>query len=316
MELKITYLPQANIDKQKWDRCIETAGNGLIYAWSFYLDAMSKNWDALIMNDYEAVMPLTWNKKYGIYYLYQPAFTQQSGIFGNLPFTEYVTEIFLKKALEQFPFAEINLNFANEYKSPAAKRCNLILPLNNSLTEIEKCFKNDLKKNIKKANRNNLVYSSSGKIENAIELYKSTYSTRLSTSEKDYENFLQLCFLLKKKGQILVRKVNSGNDQLLAIAIFLKDKKRIYNIMSTTLPEGRNLEANHFLLYELIKEFSGQNLILDFEGSQIPSIRFFYKKFGAIEQPYPFVRINKLKPWQRLIKNLKDHIKFLKKKLA
>ena len=173
-----------------------------------------------------------------------------------------------------------------------------------------------MKKNIKKANRNNLVYSSSDKIESAIELYKNTYSQRLSASEKDYGNFLHLCFLLKKKEQILIRKVNSTNDQLLATAIFLKDKKRIYNIISTTLPDGRKLEANHFLLYELIKEFSGQNLILDFEGSEIPSIRSFYKKFGAIEQPYPFVKINKLKPWQRLIKKWNDQYKLSKKKLA
>ena len=138
MKLKISYLQQVNIDKQKWDRCIETATNGLIYAFSFYLDAMSENWDALIMNDYEAVMPLTWNKKYGIYYLRLPAFTQQSGIFGNLLFTENVTEMFLNKALEQFPFAEINLNFGNEHKNPVVKKCNLILPLHNSFIETEK----------------------------------------------------------------------------------------------------------------------------------------------------------------------------------
>ncbi|HSQ44739.1 MAG TPA: hypothetical protein VLM16_07060, partial [Ginsengibacter sp.] len=82
--MKISYLPQANIDKQKWDRCIDAAPNGLIYAYSFYLDAMSKNWDALILNDYEIVMPLTWNKKYGVYYLYQPFFTKALGIFGNI----------------------------------------------------------------------------------------------------------------------------------------------------------------------------------------------------------------------------------------
>ena len=313
--MKISYLPQANIDKQKWDHCIDTAANGLIYAYSFYLDAMSKNWDALIVNDYEMVMPLTWNKKYGISYLRQPFFIQQSGIFGNSSFTEDVTKQFIKQALNLFPFAEINLNFANEYNSSGATKCNLILPLDNTIAEIEKHFKNDLIKNIKKANKNNLIYRPSEEIKTAIESYKNTYSERFYIPQKAYEDFFQLCLLLKKKKQLLVRKVNSKDEKLLAIAIFLKDKKRVYNIMSTTFPEGRSLEANHFLLYELIKEFSGQNLILDFEGSEIQSINFFYRKFGAIEQPYPFVRINNLNTLQRFFKNLSDQYKFSKKKI-
>ena len=83
MSSRIFYLEQENIDKQKWDDCIDKAGNGLIYAYSFYLDCMSKHWGALILGDYEAVMPLTWNKKYGICYLYQPFFAAHLGIFGN-----------------------------------------------------------------------------------------------------------------------------------------------------------------------------------------------------------------------------------------
>jgi hypothetical protein len=77
----IQYLSNQQIDKTKWDHCIDNAGNGLIYAYSFYLDNMAKNWDALVLNDYEAVMPLTWNKKYGIHYLYQPFFDGSIGSF-------------------------------------------------------------------------------------------------------------------------------------------------------------------------------------------------------------------------------------------
>ena len=54
----------------KWDACIEKAPNGMVYAFSYYLNSMAKNWDALVLNDYDAVMPLTWNKKYGMQYLY------------------------------------------------------------------------------------------------------------------------------------------------------------------------------------------------------------------------------------------------------
>ena len=81
--MAIRYLPYNDIDKKKWDACIAAADNGLVYAGSMYLDAMAQNWDALILDDYKAVMPLTWKKKYSIHYLYQPFFTSCLGVFGK-----------------------------------------------------------------------------------------------------------------------------------------------------------------------------------------------------------------------------------------
>ncbi|MGZ8510263.1 MAG: hypothetical protein ACXWWA_07800, partial [Chitinophagaceae bacterium] len=79
----IRFVPYKEIDLTKWDNCISTASNGLIYGYSYYLDHMAKQWDALVLDDYEAVMPLTWNRKYGIAYLYQPFLTAQLGVFGQ-----------------------------------------------------------------------------------------------------------------------------------------------------------------------------------------------------------------------------------------
>jgi hypothetical protein len=58
-DFQIQYLSHKNIDKIKWDAVIASSSNRLIYGYSFYLDHMAKQWDALILNDYEAVMPLT-----------------------------------------------------------------------------------------------------------------------------------------------------------------------------------------------------------------------------------------------------------------
>ena len=78
----IRYCRRCDIDTIKWDKCIEESDNSLIYAQSFYLDRMVVKWDALVLNDYEAVMPLMWNRKYGFYYLYQPYFIHSLGVFG------------------------------------------------------------------------------------------------------------------------------------------------------------------------------------------------------------------------------------------
>src|SRR5579863_4442036 len=115
-DFEIRYLTHDQIDPAKWDACISASPNGLIYAQSFYLDAMASHWDALILNEYETIMPLTWNKKYGISYLYQPAFTASLGIFGkNL--TESLVENFIHAIPRKFKIVEIALNAGNIFNS-------------------------------------------------------------------------------------------------------------------------------------------------------------------------------------------------------
>ena len=309
--MSITYVRHADIDKEKWNRCIDNAVNGLIYGYSYYLDIMSANWNALVINDYEIVMPLTWNKKFGINYLRQPAFTQQLGIFAPSFITDDVTKEFLKKAMEAFSFAEINLNYGNEYKQAPAVWRNSVLLLNRPFIEIEKDFRKDF---VKKIMHNNLLYDADDKVGNVISSFIKNYSNRIHASPQDYKNLLRLYQLLKEKEQLFIRKVTAPDGQLLSIAIFLKDKRRIYYVMSITLPEGRKKESNYFLLYHVIKEFSYQNLIFDFEGSAIASIQLFFKKFGAIEESFPVVRINHLPFFIKSVKQIYDRFKFGKKR--
>ena len=68
-------------------------------------------------------------------------------------------------------------------------------------------------------------------------------------------------------------------------------------------PDGKTIGASHALIDAFIKDHAGQDLILDFEGSDIRNLAFFYSSFGATEELYPALKINKL-PW---------YIKLLKK---
>ena len=61
---KIVPIPSEKIDREKWDACVSNSHNPLIYARSFYLDHISDNWSGLVLNDYEAVMPICWRKKF------------------------------------------------------------------------------------------------------------------------------------------------------------------------------------------------------------------------------------------------------------
>ncbi len=292
-DLSIQFVEHKAIDKQLWDTKINAAVNGLIYAQAYYLDAMSKNWNALVTADYEYIMPLTAKNKFGIAYLCQPAFCQQLGIFSDKKITKEIQESFIKKAQSHYKFIEIQVNNLNTIEH-AEIRTNFLLNLNRPYEVISADYKNDLSKNLKKACKHNLVYAHSNNIKNALELYKATYNAQMKVSETNFFAFEQLCKLLKSRNKVFCRKVMNENGYLLSIGLFLKDNKRIYNIASITLQKGREMEANHFLLDAVINEFSNQPLIFDFEGSDIPGVADFYLKFNPEKETYYFYRQNNL----------------------
>jgi hypothetical protein len=300
----IRYLTHEEIDIPKWDQCIHNAQNSLIYAYSFYLDAMAENWDALVLNDYEAVMPLPWKRKYGFHYLYQPAFTAQLGIFESRPgiLPDSLVEAFLTAFPRHFRFAEIFLNYGNAY-SQFSPHANFILPLDAPYAWLSSRYKKDLTKNLKAAASSSFQYKQSFDLQKMLALHKDLYQSRMPHMKDEmYARFETLCLFLHQQGKVLLRAVTDPQQEVLATALLPQKQGRIYLLQSSVTPAGRAVEANHFLLDSLIRELAGQPLILDFEGSEIPGIAHFYKNFGAQNQPYFFYRFNRL-PW--LIRFLK-----------
>lgn len=67
-------------------------------------------------------------------------------------------------------------------------------------------------------------------------------------------------------------------------------------------PNGKTAGASHFLIDSFIIDHAGQNLLLDFEGSDIHNLAFFYSSFGARLETYPFVKLNHLPFWMQWAK--------------
>ncbi|MDP9230430.1 MAG: hypothetical protein M3O67_07145 [Bacteroidota bacterium] len=289
----IQYLTHIDIDKKKWDDCIHNSTCPLIYAYSFYLDHLAANWHGIVLNDYEAVMPVPWRKKWGIRYCYDVPFIQQCGCFQ--PVTSNYTEIFLKTFFRFCRYGDYNFNYRFDSNIKELKTyTNYILDLSESYDSISKNYSGDLINNLKKANKETFTYSKEDH-DTVIDLYKSLYHERiLHVTDLDFENFRRLCYYLQTQNQMIIRKISNSNNDLLATALILKDKKRMYNLINSTTAEGRKTEANHFLFDNIFREFAASGLVFDFEGSDIPGVKSFYEKFGAFNQPYYKLHFNNL----------------------
>ncbi len=294
----IQFHTNEEIDKPKWDECIEASPNGLIYARTFFLDNIAQHWNALTGENYEWVLPLTHRTKYGITYLYQPPFCQQLGVFAKpdviVPYKEIIQSL-----QQHYKFCEVNWNYHTQHEFNAEnfevnEAVNLVLNLNSDYENIAANYHNDLIKNLKRASKFQLAYQQTEDYTQCIELYRQFYGDRTPhVKERDYVNFSTICGIAKNHNMLVCREVINTNE-VMATALLLKDGKRLYNLMNTTTEAGRKKEANHFLLDAVIKEFAAQKMLLDFEGSDLPGVKAFYENFGAVNQPYRMVKYNGL----------------------
>ncbi len=296
MEQQIIYLSNKQIDKAKWDKCIAEASNGLIYGYSFYLDAMSKHWDALVMNDYEVVMPLTWNRKYGIYYLYQPAFTASLGVFGNNLSAEIVKR-FLMNIPEKFKYWDIYLNHGNLFSIPEFKwyeRCTYLLNLNRPYEKIIAGYSQNHLRNIKKALQAGCTIEKNIHLKEVITLAAKQSKNYSSVTNEDYKNFKKLYKHLQQTKQNVTYGVFDAEKKLVSACVFFFSVNRAYYILAANTPDSKKLGSSHFLINAFIQDHANENMLLDFEGSQIKSLANFYQRFGAEEEKYPAIKINRL----------------------
>jgi hypothetical protein len=267
---------------------------------------MAPGWDALVEDDYAAVMPLCRRRKYGFDYLYQPSFTASLGVFGNHPDAPMLKR-FLDHIPARYRLWDIYLNHEN-CAIPAGYsfqlRRNYVLPLGAAYVELETCYREHTTRNIRKALRGGYRVSSGTAVSEVIKLYKAQSRPGRKIPETDLNNFLSLCARLAARGMLQSRGVVHPTGRLVSAAIFFIGLGRAIYIMAANSAEGLQAGTSHLLLDDFIRENSGKDLLLDFEGSDAPGVAFFYSSFGAQEEKYPALRVNRLPLLLRWLKQL------------
>lgn len=296
---KIQYIKHEALNTKAYNQCIASAENGSIYAYSWYLDLVAKNWDALVFGDYEYVMPLPWRKKYGFYYLYMPIAIPCLGVFGNTIQPSTVIS-FLQAIPKKFRFWDITLNRMNAATHQNYKlfpRTNFILDLNQDYNDLYNNYRQkNVQKNIKKAADLKCEVVTGIPVKNVIALIEAyTPGIQIYTPE-DFQNLETLYNKLFSKQKAITYGIIDRYGDLLASGIFFFSHNRAYYVFAGNHPNGRTLGASHALLDAFIRDHATTDLLLDFEGSDINSLAFFYGSFGATKETYYHLRLNRL-PW-------------------
>ncbi|RRB02378.1 hypothetical protein [Larkinella rosea] len=307
--MTIRYLDRANINPVLWDDCVGVSAQRLIYAFSWYLDALTTGagapyWGGVVAEDrgrYVAVMPVVYQKKYGIRYVYQPDYCQQLGIFSrdtfDLPsasavFFRQLTHTF--KWIVSYRFNETNeteLQFPDSFS--VIKRHNHVLPLDKPYVDLFRNYAMDRKINLNRARNTDWVVEEKPDIRPLIHLHRKHNEEKavggINLDLTIYDRFANAVDALQNRGLAriwLARKPDSETAE--AGGLFVLDRDRIIYLFNGASTSGRKQQARLWMINRLIEEFAGQPMAFDFESPAVgaESVKAYYQSFGAEEKPY------------------------------
>ncbi|AFM03713.1 hypothetical protein Fleli_1279 [Bernardetia litoralis DSM 6794] len=283
------------IDKKKWDKCISSSKENIIYAFSWYLDCVSPYWEGFILesnNEYLAVMPLPVKKKYGIVFLQVPLFTQQLGIFSikKLSSLEFKTFLILLqkkiKLVSNYPFNTINYqDFSTEFEEVFCEKEKEILKkhkthhlfLQQNYATIRQSYKKDTKYRINQAQKKSFESIQKTEIDDIDllwQFFEKSVFLENGISKQAKPTLKNLFKILKEKNLVELYYIQNLDKEILSGVLFAKSEA-FYNNNSITKwiylfnaanPNNRRDESRRWFLDTFIQEKSNQeytNIIIN-----------------------------------------------------
>lgn len=281
----IKRVSRKKIDVNKYTECLNNSVNYRIYAEVFYLDALvGNNWDCYVLNDYEAVMPLPFVKKFGVKFIAQPIYCQQLGIFHDENFSKETFKLFEKKLhrnlVRAYAFNEENTKM---YEPKGIEKTNITLDLSATYENVFSSYSRNRRNEIRKATKLNYKIKKTNELNYFFEI-NSSYDYLISNNLTDFsKEKIQNLF---NQNIITIYEVFDQEENLLGCQLEIISKNRIYNFAFARNKNTENNFGSAFVIDYIIKKNSNSNLIFDFEGSMVTSIAKFMQGFGAHKKVY------------------------------
>lgn len=303
--MAIKYIHREHLDEEKYNQCIETSIQSKIYAFSWYLDIVCDQWSVLVLDDYEAVMPVPWRKKYGFTYVYQPLWVLQLGLFSK---TASFAELeFINELNNRFKYIELRLNIDNSlqnFTSLSSLNTFQYLDLEDSYEILSKKFNRNRRRELKKAEQANLRTLWGDQPEKLVVMFEKNIGDRIKKiSEKDYIKLRKLIRYIVSKGLGEILTVYDSKERPVASGFFLFHKHKVTELVCATDLNNRSNGANTFLIDRALFKYQKSYHIFDFGGSSMKTIANYYKSFGANTYKYQFLKVNSLPFLLRLFKS-------------
>jgi hypothetical protein len=295
---KIRYICNRDINRVKWDYCIEHSINTRIYAMTWYLDIVSEQWDCIVYGDYKLVFPVVFKSRYFFKKSYSPLFCQQLGFFtddidlinDHILISDMVNCLKrrFKYSVQFSVTSEISSNIFNALKwgSSLEKRINIELSLNKDYLALYNSYSLNIKRKLKKNSIQMLSLKEASDVDFFINRFKKHVGLKVKLNQLNYKIISQIMNISIERGIGKLFIVLNKDSTIIASAFIISFQTRDILLFNYSDPQFKRLDAMTFLLDRYINKNASLNKILDFEGSNLEGVKRFYMSFGGLQTLY------------------------------
>lgn len=270
------------IDFKKYAKCLENSEQRKYSASKTFLDVTSKNkWELLVYNDYEAVMPIPYVKKYGIKIVLNPMLCQQLGIFSRKDDAS-VNEYFLDFLKRNYLIRTYKFNDCNQFNSQIELRKNFLIlsdsyekvygkysPKRKRKLRLDEDVLNDYEIKLISFNEAKCFIES-----NMLGLHKAN----------DLTGFLRIFEMFYNLKNLQFSAFYYNNKIINVIATYM-DNYTVALLGTFNDKDYVKIAGASVLIDKVIKE-NIETKVFDFEGGELPNIEEFFRGFRPEFRPY------------------------------
>ncbi len=305
---KPRLMKMSAIDFKKWNKCLFNSANEIVYAYSWFLNAVNLSWEALVYGDYEIVMPLNARKKFGISYLLPIPFSHQLGIFSQGIINSEIVELFISSIPSKYKYIDINLNKYNNIdgikKSKITPKYSYALDLIEDYDTISSRYTPANKEFLEMAEEQELTLNENVSPYDFVQFILKKHTEIAITSEYLYILSKILTAAMHYKSGHLCCVNDKSNNPILAV-LFLRSAHAICLTLPVFSSEADKQVAAHFLIDKMVKKFAYKNFTLDFGNLNNTTQSCLCENFGAKKYTYNNLKINRLPVPTKMLQKLK-----------
>jgi uncharacterized membrane protein (UPF0136 family) len=285
----IGFIKNTELDKWKWDHLVAADVNGHSFLYTSYLDLVSDSWGIICDTDVSAGIVVFEKILFGKRIVILPNFTQAIPFIGDVQFKnaleEYLTDYLAQSSLVSYAYTGL----LKKHSGLNVQQVNhQLIRYNNGQRFPTKVWG----RNIRKAEAGNYIEC----VHMPTRLFVSSLKLEMKQkgnpySVKDYQRLTTIIDQSIKLGIGFLKGIQNKNGTFVCGQYYVYHNNQLYLVACFSDSEAKQSSVLHYLMYQLIRDFFSDQLVVHFGGSAIPVIADFNKNFGATDESY--IKISK-----------------------
>ena len=285
----IKRVGQLDLDVEKYNNCFETSAQRVYSASHQVVKTLAKdNWEVLVFGDYDAVMPISFKIKFGIKVVVNPPMCQQLGVFSRKD-SRVINDLFLNYLKKHYLVRYYSFNSKNQFTQTLPRRKNYVLE-RNAYSAIFNSYTGNKRWELRQHARTTKYTETRVLTFAECRQFLKTY-IKSAPREPEKSRHLSLFQDLETAGLLTFKGFFCRKELVNLVAILDDERTRVllgaFNNRAFNRYNGASV-----LIDNQIKSCISQK-IFDFEGSEIPSVEAFFRKFNPTLHCYPYIANNR-----------------------